>query len=133
MPAIRPRRLGVCLSVLAFVAGAAACSDDGGGPSVPVYHDGDSITVERGSDFIVALEATPSTGYSWQAAPNDTVRFDSSKQVQATGAAPGAAGEQQLRFTAVKKGASLLEFAYSRSFEPGVPPAMTATFDLEVV
>jgi hypothetical protein len=53
--------------------------------------------------------------------------------VQADGAAPGAAGEQQLRFTAIKKGASLLEFTYSRSFEPGVPPANTATFDLEVV
>jgi hypothetical protein len=67
------------------------------------------------------------------AACSDDSDGTSSKQVQAGGAAPGAAGEQQLRFTAVKKGASLLDFAYSRSFEPGVPPAKTVTFDLEVV
>jgi predicted secreted protein len=132
MQATRTRGLRVCLGVLALVAGLAACSDDTS-TSVPVYHDGDSITVERGSEFIVALAATPSTGYSWQTAPNASVQFESSKQVQPEGAAPGAAGEQQLRFTAVKKGASLLEFAYSRSFEPGTPPARTSTFDLEIV
>jgi predicted secreted protein len=117
--------------LLSLTGALGACSDDDSG-SVPVYHDGDSITVSNGSRFVVALESTPSTGYSWQAQPNDTVKFESSKQVEPTGVRPGAPGEQQLTFKAIKKGASTLDFAYSRSFEAGVPPAQTETFDLEI-
>src|SRR5262249_17286275 len=118
MRSVRTRGLLACLAVLSLTGVLEACSHDGGG-SVPVYHDGDSITVEKGSQFIVALESTPSTGYSWQAQPNDTVEFESSKQIAATGGPPGAQGEQQLTFKAVSKGASTLDFAYSRSFEEG--------------
>jgi predicted secreted protein len=132
MRSVRSRGFLACLVVLSLAGVLVACSDDEGGGSAHVYHDGDSITVEKGSRFIVALEATPSTGYSWQAGPNDTVKFESSKQVDANSGRPGAPGEQQLTFKAVKKGASTLDFAYSRSFEGGVPPAETATFDLEI-
>jgi predicted secreted protein len=118
--------------VLSLGAALVACSDDSS-DSVPVYHDGDSITATKGSQFVVELQANPSTGYSWQAAPNDTVELVSSKQVSAEGAAPGASGEQRMTFKATKLGASTLQFSYARSFEPGVPPANTTTFDLEVV
>jgi len=131
MRAARFHALLACVA-LSLGAGLVACSDDSS-ESVPVYHDGDSITATKGSQFVVELAANPSTGYSWQAAPNDTVELVSSKQVSAKGAAPGAAGEQRMTFKATKLGASTLEFSYARSFEPGVPPANTATFDLEVV
>ena len=55
-------------SVVAFAVialglgvGLTACSDDsdGGGGSVPVYHDGDSITVDDGDEFVIALDGQP--------------------------------------------------------------------------
>ena len=72
---------------LALGVGLTACSDDSdGGGSVPVYHDGDSITVDDGDEFVIALEANPSTGYTWGAGENANVELVSSKQT--TGRTP---------------------------------------------
>ena len=57
--------------------------------------------------------------------------FVSSHQV-AGGSQPGASGTQELAFQAEHAGESTLELAYSRSFEPGVPPAKTAKFAVTV-
>jgi len=123
-------------SVVAFAVvalGLAACSDDSdSGGSVPVYHDGDSITVDNGDDFVIALTANPSTGYTWDAGKNANVKLVSSKQVTGAAAPPGASGTQQMTFKAYKTGSSTLELAYARQFEPGVPPAKTASFDVTV-
>jgi len=73
MRAARFHALLACVA-LSLGAGLVACSDDSS-ESVPVYHDGDSITATKGSQFVVELAANPSTGYSWQAAPNDTVEL----------------------------------------------------------
>src|SRR5262245_6124144 len=141
MPAV------VALALLALVALAAGCGggDDsssgsggsgggsGGGSSKPkVYEAGDSIDVDNGDSFVVALEANPTTGYSWQAAPNPNVEFVSSKQVQAGSNAIGAPGTQQLTFKAVKAGSSTLTLNYLRPFETGVPPVQTEDFDVTV-
>ena len=67
---------------LGLGAGLTACSDDSdGGGSVPVYHEGDSITVDNGDEFVIELEANPSTGYTWDAGKNANVKLESSKQV----------------------------------------------------
>lgn len=112
----------------------AACSDDSDSDntSVMTYHEGDSISVDNGQEFVIALEANPSTGYTWDAGDNPNVTFVSSKQVSAKNAPPGASGTQQLTFKATKKGSSTLELAYARQFEGGVPPAKTASFDVTV-
>jgi predicted secreted protein len=128
-------------SVVAFAVialglgvGLTACSDDsdGGGGSVAVYHDGDSITVDDGDEFVIALDANPSTGYTWGAGENANVELVSSRQTTAKGAPPGASGTQRMTFKAYKTGSSTLELAYGRQFEPGVPPAKTASFDVTV-
>ena len=54
-----------------------------------MYHRGDSIEVAVGEEFVVALPATPSTGYTWTAAGNPDVTFVSTRQV-AGGSQPGA-------------------------------------------
>jgi inhibitor of cysteine peptidase len=87
--------------------------------------------VREGDEFVVALPANPSTGYSWTAADNPDVMFVSSHQAQG-GSQPGAPGTQELSFRADHAGQSTLELAYSRSFEPGVPPAKTAKFPVTV-
>ena len=99
--------------------------------AVPVYHQGDDITVGQGDEFVIALSANPTTGYEWTAADNPDVTFVSSKQV--TGSTlPGAPGTQELTFRAEHTGSSTLELDYARSFEPGVAPAKTAKFPVTV-
>jgi predicted secreted protein len=118
---------------LALGSGLVACSDDSDSSgSVPVYHEGDSITIDNGKEFVIALDANPSTGYTWDAGKNPNVKLVSSKQVSSKDAQPGASGTQRMTFTANKTGSSTLELAYARQFEGGVPPAKTASFDITV-
>lgn len=118
---------------LALGTALVACSDDSeSSGSVPVYHQGDSITVDNGEEFVIELDANPSTGYTWDAGKNPNVKLVSSKQVSSKGAPPGASGTQRMTFKAYKTGTSKLELAYARQFEGGVPPAKTASFDVTV-
>jgi inhibitor of cysteine peptidase len=106
--------------------------DDAPATSVPaVYHQGDTITVANGGEFVIALPANPTTGYSWTADDDPDVTFVSSEQV-AGGSQPGAPGTQELTFRAEQTGTSTLELAYARPFEKGVPPVKTAKFPITV-
>jgi inhibitor of cysteine peptidase len=96
-----------------------------------VYHDGDSVTVKQGSEFVVVLPANPSTGYSWTAADNPDVAFVTSKQIPG-GDQPGASGTQELTFRATTVGRTTLDLGYARPFEHDVPPVKTAEFPVEV-
>jgi predicted secreted protein len=141
-----PTALVVVVMVVMVLLLAACGSDDsksggsgggsGGGSSASkpkVYGAGDSITVKNGATFVIALEANPSTGYSWQATANANVQFESSKQVQGTSNAIGASGTQQLTFKAVQTGSSTLTLNYLRPFDPPTtPPAKTQSFPLTV-
>ena len=60
-----------------------------------MYHDGDSITVDNGDEFVIELEANPSTGYTWDAGKNANVKLVSSKQVASPSAPPGAPGRSR--------------------------------------
>ena len=79
---------------------------------------------------MIELEANPSTGYTWDSGKNANVKLESSKQVASPSAPPGASGMQQMTFKAYETGSSTL--AYARQFEPGVPEALTASFDVTV-
>ena len=106
--------------------------DDAPAMIVPaVHHQGDTVKVTNGDEFVIALPANPSTGYSWSAGDNPDVAFVSSRQL-AGGSQPGAGGTQELTFRAEQTGTSTLALAYARSFEPGVPPAKTAKFPVTV-
>jgi inhibitor of cysteine peptidase len=106
--------------------------DDAPASSAPtVYHEGDSIEVAKGAEFVIALPATPSTGYSWTAGDDAEVTLVSSRQI-AGGSQPGAAGTQELTFRATNTGTSTLDLAYARSFEPDVAPVKTAQFPVTV-
>jgi predicted secreted protein len=96
-----------------------------------LYHQGDSIDVAVGEEFLVALPATPSTGYEWTAAGDPDVTFVSTRQV-AGGSQPGAEGTQEMTFTGRQAGESHLVFTYARSFEKTEPPAKTAKLPLTV-
>jgi len=119
--------IGLLVAVVAVPWG-----DDAPAAHAPtVYHEGDDITVKQGDEFVIALPANPSTGYEWTAGDDSDVMFVSSHQVEG-GDRPGAPGTQELAFRAQHTGESTLELVYSRSFEPGVPPAKTAKFSVTV-
>ena len=40
-----------------------------------MYHEGDSITVDNGKQFVIELAANPSTGYTWDAGKNPNVKL----------------------------------------------------------
>ncbi len=87
-----------------------------------MYHEGDSITVDNGDEFVIELEANPSTGYTWDAGKNANVKLESSKQVASPSAPPGASGTQQMTFKAYETGSSTLELAYGASVRTGRSP-----------
>ena len=135
-------RVVLVTAVVLLVAGCGGDGDSksdggsggGGGSSTPkVYEVGDSISVSNGDTFVIALDANPSTGYSWEAEANTNVEFVSSKQVQGSSKAIGAGGTQQLTFKAVKTGSSTLTLHYLRPFDPpGTAPAQTEDFPVTV-
>ena len=119
--------IGLLVAVVAVPWG-----DDAPATQAPkVYQQGDSIDVAVGEEFIVALPATPSTGYTWTAAGNPDVTFISEKQIQG-GSQPGAEGTQEMTFEGRQAGESRLVFTYGRSFEKADPPAKTAKLPLTV-
>jgi inhibitor of cysteine peptidase len=136
---VRRRRVVAAWASIVLVAVTlAACSGDdestSRSPSTTskVYTEQDSdITVTRGATFVIELPATPSTGYSWSAQDDELVSLENSEPVRG-GSAPGAAGMQRLTFRAQATGSTTLELDYARPFEPGEPPAQTASFDVTV-
>jgi len=119
--------IGLLIAVVAI-----PWSDDAPAVQAPtVYHHGEDISVQQGDEFVIALAATPSTGYAWTAGDNPDVMLVSSRQVQG-GSQPGTGGTQELTFRAEHSGEWTLELASSRSFEPGAPPAKTAKFPVTV-
>jgi predicted secreted protein len=126
----------IAVAVLLVACGGSDSKSDGGGDgsSTPkVYEAGDSISVGNGDTFVIALQANPSTGYSWEAESNANVEFVKSKQVQGNSNAIGAPGTQQLTFKALKTGSSTLTLNYLRPFDPpGTAPAQTEDFPVTV-
>ena len=123
---------GLSVAIVLFGIVASGCSDSGSDSSVPVFREGDAILVDEGQEFVIALTANPSTGYSWQAAKNAKVEYLDSTQVSGSTQVVGSPGTQQLRFKAVASGETTLRLAYSRPFEAGVPPAETTSFDVTI-
>jgi inhibitor of cysteine peptidase len=100
--------------------------------SVTVYTPGQSITVDKGDQFVIALASNPTTGYSWKAQANDNVEQVKSKFVQGDSKLMGAGGTQLITFEATKRGSTTLQLDDARSFEPGTDPAETESFPVRV-
>src|SRR6185295_11046644 len=59
--------LALAVVTVVVALSATACSDSGSddsSASVRVFHEGDSIMVKDGQEFVIALTANPSTGYT---------------------------------------------------------------------
>ncbi len=105
-----------------------ACVDPIVDPSAP-------IRARVGSQFAVAFESNPTTGFRWSitAEPDPAViGLVSTEDLPPSTRPLGAPGLACFAFAAVGAGTTSVAFAYARSFEPGVPPATTANIDVIV-
>jgi inhibitor of cysteine peptidase len=108
------------LSVLTALALSAGGCDTG---APEIFRNADNpVYVNKGEEFIIALEANHTTGYSWQL----TEAFDEGilELVDTVYEAPesdlmGAPGEEHWTFKAIADGRTYLHFAYVRPWETG--------------
>ncbi|MET0628304.1 MAG: protease inhibitor I42 family protein [Acidimicrobiia bacterium] len=147
----RVRQFGALAAVLVLGVGVlTACSDsdsdsgsgsnsdttnatsDGPSDGVPTYTEDDTdITVALEHAFVIELPSTAGTGYEWTAVTNPKLQQMTTEQVPG-GSQPGAQGTQRITFRSQGTGSTTLVLNYARSFEQGVPPAKTATFDVTI-
>jgi inhibitor of cysteine peptidase len=116
------------------VALLAACGDDGG---ATVELDADDslseVSLDVGDQLDVALEANPTTGYSWELGPlPEGVRLVSSEFEEPDGSLVGAAGTQVFVFDVVGPGGGALRFEYVRVFDDPVIAEQIVEYDLTI-
>jgi predicted secreted protein len=107
---------------------SAACADPIVDPSAP-------IRARVGSQFAVAFESNPTTGFRWSITTEPdpaVISLVRTEDVPALTRLPGAPGIACFVFAAVGAGSTSVDFAYARSFEAGVPPSTTANIEVIV-
>ena len=94
-----------------------------------------AIAVVHGQTFLIALDANPTTGYSWSAVPGfDTnlIAVEGSSFRGPGEPLPGAGGTQIFVLRARAPGTTTLALGYARPFEKGVAPVRRAKFSIAV-
>lgn len=94
---------------------------------------GRTVELSHGDTLVVALAGNITTGYNWEALPQDPalVQQVGEPQVTPDSTAVGAGGKIALTFRAVKSGRAGLTLVYRRAWEKDVPPLKT--FSISVV
>lgn len=107
-------------SVLAALALGAGGCDTG---ATPIFRNADNpVYVNKGGEFIIALEANHTTGFSWQlteAFDEGVLELVNTAYEAPEGDVVGAPGEEQWTFKALGDGRTYLHFAYVRPWETG--------------
>jgi|GEM_PF-351905 len=116
------------LFILGLMAG---CSGD---YAVPTYIDNAAgIQTNVGREFIIALDANPTTGYNWNEVYDENLLKLVSKEYKADEKATGlvgAGGTQYYRFQAKHLGETNIKLAYQRNWESA--PIDEKTFDVSI-
>ena len=119
-------------------AAAAAAPAAAATPNVDLDNasDGTRVTLARGAEVKVILDANASTGFQWQLAG------DAAPQLAAIGTrvyvsrgdprAMGTGGINVFRFRGEQPGQATLQFEYRRPWESGVPAAKTVRYPVTV-
>jgi inhibitor of cysteine peptidase len=110
------------IPLVAAAALLAACGDDGG---ATVELDADDslseVSLDVGDQLDVALDANPTTGYSWEMGPlPEGLQLVSSEFDEPGGSLVGAAGTQVFVFDVIGPGGGVLRFEYVRVFDDPV-------------
>jgi inhibitor of cysteine peptidase len=112
----------------------ASCGSDGGATTVVSEADtGSETSLAVGDRLEVELEANPTTGYSWEAAPlPDGLSLVSSEFEEPGGSLVGAPGTEVFVFDVVAAGDGILRFEYVRPFDDPVVADKIVEFVLTI-
>lgn len=125
---MRKTILALALALIACAAPALA------GLYPMVLSASGAVTVKPNDDFLVALAANPTTGFSWTASSSDAKvvsAHGSAYRAPASGAL-GAGGEQVLAFRAQHPGTATITIRYRRPWEKSVPAARAVVITVTV-
>lgn len=94
---------------------------------------GSTVNLKVGQILEIALEGNPTTGYTWEVAPDSGTLLTQQGDWDFTpdSNALGSGGMVTLRFKAVQTGSTELKLIYHRTFEPDVSPIHN--FDINLV
>jgi inhibitor of cysteine peptidase len=151
----------VGLAALAFAVGPLGCAatepaDEAGGDSaasaddelrslsLTEADDGKTVTVTKGQNILVKLQANPTTGYKWVVASTDRTfgypssdRFTQPRASADTSAPVGGGGLQRLTWKTSSVldmvGSHTVKLEYKRPWETNVAPAKAFTFTVIIV
>ncbi|RQW29015.1 hypothetical protein EHS17_03975 [Rhodobacteraceae bacterium CH30] len=108
--------LGGCASSQAVQAPPS--TDAGQALRIGAADNGLTLQMQRGQRLLLAVPATPSTGYVWQASGFAPVLAQQGEaQFVANGSMPGSGGVETWSFVADKEGISQLRLRYLRPWE----------------
>jgi inhibitor of cysteine peptidase len=93
-----------------------------------------TIEAEKGTEFAIALESNPTTGYQWQLAqpPDESVVELVSVEYEKKGTEAGSGGTDVWTFKAAGAGETKLDFISVRPWEKDVAPEAEETFSVSV-
>ena len=136
------RRAGALAAIGIMAFGAGACADDGSETDAarcvgcPTFGASDMrIRVDADQDFVIELDANPSTGYRWEVtavSDPEVVRMIADTYVPPHMAAPGAGGKQRLEFAGDRQGTTTVTIRSARAFDPADPTARELVFTVTV-
>lgn len=117
------------LAVLVLAVGCGTSKE----VNLDANDDGSQVEIEKGQTLVIALEASPTTGYTWEAVELDEhiLRQVGEPEFEPQSDAVGAPGIQTIRFEAVGAGPTTLRLGYRRPWEENVEPV--ETFSIQVV
>jgi inhibitor of cysteine peptidase len=111
--------------VVLLVLGLAAGCGSSGQVELTEPDDGRQIEMKKGQTLVVSLESNPSTGYSWERAPNEDGILQQAGEPEFREGRPGvvgAPGQQVFRFQAAATGTAKLDLVYHRPWEQEAKP-----------
>ena len=123
------------LAFLSICAALASCASPAAGVTKLTAKDaGSTVNIRVGSTLEIALEGNPTTGYTWEIAPESGALLSQQGEAEfkSAGSALGSGGIVTLRFKAVQPGNMKLKLIYHRTFEKNVPPIKSYEIGLVV-
>jgi len=76
-----------------------------------------NVTTTVGGEFIIALEANPTTGYQWEPEYDTALIQLVSREFSSAGTGIGSVGSECFRWLALAKGVASIRFIYKRRWE----------------
>lgn len=118
------KRLSISVCLTGAILLMPGCSEE-----AKVYADpAGTVEVNTNKEFIVTLDANPTTGYFWQASyDKDILKLVDKTYKQNNTRTPmvGVGGIDTFRFQAIKAGSTEIQFAYKRPWESEIGKQVT--------